>query len=142
MSQSYINRVVYPLSERFAIEIGLPHLGPHLPTLILSFLIWNTVQYILSPYLSSYLSNTYAEHARHAAKTKHGKANKLSKNEARQKGIKSLDTWHAHSVAFLHAVVILPLAVACLDFPALDGPRARALGWDDRVGTVHAITCG
>lgn len=132
---SPIDAVIYPLSQQFSTAIGLPHLGPHLPTLVLSFIIFNTVQYIVSPYTSPSWSTTYAAYA-------HAFRGKTPKNGQRKKGIKNLDGWHAHVVALLHAITILPLAFASLDFPALNGVRERAFGWDERIGFLHAISLG
>ncbi|CAG8780951.1 2225_t:CDS:1, partial [Acaulospora colombiana] len=59
-----------------------------------------------------------------------------------RRNVKSLKGWHSHSVALVHAIVIIPLAFQILNLPALDGPRERAFGWDDRAGFVHAIASG
>jgi hypothetical protein len=140
MSKSPLDELLYRFSQHVATTLHLPHLAEHFPTIMLSFLIWNTIQYILSPYFSPYLSTAYAEYARNQ-RSKRGKSSN-SKQDAKQRANKLLEGWHAHSVAFLHAVVIIPLAIGCLGFPALDGVRERAVGWDDRVGMVHAVTCG
>lgn len=143
MSKSPLDELLYTFSQRVADTLHLPHLADHFPTMILSFLTWNTVQYILSPYFSPYLSTAYAEYARHGRKRGMTAAQKANvKREERQKGIKSLDGWHSHSVGLLHAVVVIPLAIGCLHLPALEGTRERAFGWDDRIGLVHAISCG
>jgi hypothetical protein len=140
MSKSPLDELLYRFSQHVATALHLPHLAGHFPTMMLSFLIWNNIQHIISPYFSPYLSTAYAEYAR-IQRTKRGK-NIGAKNDAKQRANKSLEGWHAHSVAFLHAVVIIPLAIGSLGLPALDGVRERAFGWDDRVGMVHAITCG
>ncbi|KAG8787223.1 hypothetical protein FRC15_009720 [Serendipita sp. 397] len=66
-----------------------------------------------------------------------GKADKSKATAPR-----SLKGWHTRSVAFSHAVLVIPLAIQCLNLPGVDGTRGRAFGWDEKVGFVHGIACG
>lgn len=40
----------------------------------------------------------------------------------------------------LHVLIVIPLAVRCLDFPALSADRA--FGWDERAGAPLAVAAG
>jgi hypothetical protein len=40
----------------------------------------------------------------------------------------------------IHVSIVIPLAIRCLDSPALSVDRA--FGWDERVGTLFAVAAG
>ena len=47
---------------------------------------------------------------------------------------------NVHVVSLVHALIIIPLSLRCLNSPVLDADRA--FGWDPRVGTLASIACG
>jgi hypothetical protein len=148
MQTSLLQEYLSPVGDYVSSALGLPRLSRHFSTLLASFLLWNAIQYVISPIVSPLISKSYArgtkkEHL--STPNKHNHASDRLENGDRagpRRGPKSLKGWHSHSVALVHALVVIPLAFQCLNLPALDGPRERAFGWDDRVGFVHAIACG
>ena len=43
-------------------------------------------------------------------------------------------------MSLVHVSIVIPLAIQCLDSPALSADRA--FGWDERAGTAFAIAAG
>ncbi|PVF99036.1 hypothetical protein CPB86DRAFT_703920 [Serendipita vermifera] len=148
MQISLLQEYLSLVGEQVSSALGLPRLSRHFSTLLVSFLFWNAIQYVISPIVSPLISKTYArgpqkEHL--STPNKHNQSSDRATNGDRvgpRRGVKSLKGWHSHSVALVHAIVIIPLAFQCLNLPALDGPRERAFGWDDKAGFVHAIASG
>ncbi|KAI9509608.1 DUF887-domain-containing protein [Russula earlei] len=55
-------------------------------------------------------------------------------------GTRARAGWCSRVASLVHALIVLPLAGSCLHLPALAADRA--FGWDPRVGTLFAVTCG
>lgn len=47
---------------------------------------------------------------------------------------------NCRGVSLIHVSIVIPLAARCLDSPTLSADRA--FGWDERAGTVFAISAG
>ena len=47
---------------------------------------------------------------------------------------------NCRGVSLIHVAFVIPLAIRCLDSPALSADRA--FGWDERAGTLFAIAAG
>ncbi|KAI0039898.1 DUF887-domain-containing protein [Auriscalpium vulgare] len=102
-----------------ALSSALPHLPPHLPTLLLSVLAFAVLQAFGTPLLVR-------------ASLGAGKWATLSR--------RSRGAWGSHTVSMAHALVILPLALAQMDSAALE--HERVFGWDDSAGALFAISSG
>jgi len=139
MQASYLNDELFPIIAQF---LGLPHLASHLSTVILSFCLWNAIQYVLSPLVLSQLSAKYInlDPKNRAPAPISGSTLKEKQNPRHAKS--SLNGWHTRAVSMLHALIVLPLAIDYLNLPALSGPRDRAFGWEERIGSLHGIACG
>ncbi|KAI0064435.1 DUF887-domain-containing protein [Artomyces pyxidatus] len=100
-------------------DAPLPHISPHLSTLVLSVVAFTTLQQLATPLVARALLGS-------------GAWSKLSR---RARG-----GWRTRVVSMAHALLIVPLAFRCLGSPQLD--RDRAFGWDDSAGTLYAVTSG
>ncbi|KAL0578700.1 hypothetical protein V5O48_003320 [Marasmius crinis-equi] len=101
----------------YILSLNLTKLPPHLPTALSSLILFTFTQAILGPILSNLFSSTYPT---------------LSKRQKTK--------WSMHIVSELHVVIVFPLALSYLSIEALD--KDRLYGWDDRVGTLQAISVG
>ena len=52
----------------------------------------------------------------------------------------SSPTRNCRGVSLIHVSIVIPLAIQCLDSPALSADRA--FGWDERAGTLFAVSAG
>ncbi|KAG6909620.1 hypothetical protein DXG01_016402 [Tephrocybe rancida] len=98
--------------------LGLTELPPHLPTFAVAFVGFTFVHLVLAPWASKrWFATTY------------GAMGKRARN-----------AWSIHIVSQIHALLIVPLALWVISHQqkaAYQGPenaRARAFGWDGRVG--------
>ncbi|KAG7087439.1 hypothetical protein E1B28_013405 [Marasmius oreades] len=103
-----LSRTLTPI----ALTANLEKLPPHLPTLINWFIIFNFVQLVISPIISSLVSTTYPT-------------------------IKNKQKWHMHIISQVHVLAVLPLVLRCLSAEPL--ANDKLYGWDDRFGTLNAI---
>ncbi|KAG6865932.1 hypothetical protein C0991_010433 [Blastosporella zonata] len=103
--------------------LGLTKLPPYVPTFLWAFAGFTLVHLVLAPWASR----------RWFPQAYEGK-NKRARNQ-----------WAIHIVSQIHALIIVPLSLwVVLTESSSRGAdhHARAFGWDDRVGYVHAIACG
>ena len=143
MQVSSFNDGLYTSSSRIANFLGLPHLASHLPTVVASFFLWNTVQYVISPLVLSKFTTKQANLDQKNTLSQAPSSNSTLKDKPdprRAKG--SLNGWHPRVVSMLHAVIVLPLAFKYLTLPGLSEPRERAFGWEEHIGSLHGIACG
>lgn len=150
------NDMIAATSEAVAELLHLPHLAKHFPTMMASFLLWTSIQFVVSPLLSPIISSTYANGNRKLRSDRNAPARQQlvpqpngiktypgeNDDDNGKRRDKSLKGWSTHVVAFSHSVLIVPLAFMCLDLPALSGKRDKTFGWDDTAGRLHAISCG
>ncbi|KAG7448052.1 DUF887-domain-containing protein [Guyanagaster necrorhizus] len=102
----------------YALQAGLTALPPHLPTLLAALAFFTFIHLLVAPLAShAFFPDTY------------GKMGQRARNN-----------WCIHIVSQVHVTMVIPLALGCLNFEALD--RDRAFGWDDRVGRLIAISSG
>jgi len=97
---------------------GLKNLGPHFDVFIYSFILFNLANIVLVPGLSRLFFNRIYKTL--DAKTR--------------------NKWNCRGVSSIHVSVVIPLAIRCLDSPTLSADRA--FGWDERAGTLFAVTAG
>ncbi|KAH8117182.1 DUF887-domain-containing protein [Phellopilus nigrolimitatus] len=107
------------VSRPLAHGLGLTKLPAHFPILVGSAVFFWAVHIAVAPALSSaFFPGSYG----------------------RLKTARDRNNWNIRVVSLVHALVIIPLALRSLDFPALNADRV--FGWDPRVGTLTGIACG
>ncbi|EMD38074.1 hypothetical protein CERSUDRAFT_134621 [Gelatoporia subvermispora B] len=114
-----VSDLVTELARPLARALDLPHLPEHAPLLLASFGGFLWLHLIGAPALSRAL-----------APVSYGTL----------KSRRQVNNWNIQVVSLLHVFIVLPLAVRCLDSPALAADKA--FGWDPRVGQVYAVACG
>ena len=91
----------------------------------------------------TYDINTYHHPLYSCFYLKNKNKNKLFHEHKHPSGLWSgflLSNRNVHVVSLVHALIIIPLSLRCLNSPVLDADRA--FGWDPRVGTLASIACG
>ncbi|KLO10563.1 DUF887-domain-containing protein [Schizopora paradoxa] len=117
-SASFLRASLRSAAAPIADTLGFKKLADHFDVVVLSALFFWSVQCLWSPFVSRAFFKSYT---------------RLPTSKAR-------NNWNVHVVSLLHSIVIIPLAIRCLDSNALD--EDRAFGWDDHVGSVLAISLG
>jgi len=118
-SPSFAAEVHTDLPAWVSSALALPHLEPHFWTLIYSILAFSLV------YIFSHVAST------HLAPLTYPKLSPRGKH-----------SWNVHAVSMAHAMVVAPLAAYHLLLLPSFGRRDKAFGWDDQMGTLHAIAVG
>ncbi|PAV23506.1 hypothetical protein PNOK_0057400 [Pyrrhoderma noxium] len=114
----YVQRI-QDLSIPLAESLGLTKLPESAPNIVLSAICFWTVHIFISPVLSRvFFPGSYG----------------------RLRSSRDRNNWNVHVVSLVHALIIIPLSLRCLNSPVLNADRA--FGWDPRVGTLASIACG
>ncbi|OCH88202.1 hypothetical protein OBBRIDRAFT_795479 [Obba rivulosa] len=113
------SELITELARPLARALDLPHLPEHAPVLLTAFAGFFWLHLVGAPALSRRLA---------------------PQSYTALKSRRQVNNWNIQVVSLLHVFVVLPLAVRCLDSPALAADKAT--GWDPRVGTVYAVACG
>jgi hypothetical protein len=104
------------ISRPVANMLGLKNLGPHFDAFVYSFVLFNLASIVFVPGFSRlFFDRIY------------------SSLDARAR-----NKWNCRGVSSIHVFIVIPLAIRCLDSPALSADRA--FGWDERAGTLFAIS--
>ncbi|KAF9792113.1 DUF887-domain-containing protein [Thelephora terrestris] len=106
------------ISRPVAGVFGLENLGPHFDVMVYSFVLFNLARTVFVPGLSRLFFNRI-----------YGDLDRKTRNK-----------WNCRGVSLIHVAFVIPLAIRCLDSPALSADRA--FGWDERAGTLFAIAAG
>ncbi|KAF9651524.1 hypothetical protein BDM02DRAFT_3110650 [Thelephora ganbajun] len=110
--------VFHDLSRPVADVLGLKNLGPHFDVFVYSFILFNFANIVLVPSLSRlFFGRVYGA-----------------------LDVKTRNKWNCRGVSLIHVSIVVPLAIRCLDSPALSADHA--FGWDERAGTLFAIAAG
>lgn len=115
---SFLRATLRSAAAPLANKLGFKKLSGHFDVLVLSALFFWSVQCLWSPFVSRAFFKSYT---------------RLTTSRAK-------NNWNVHVVSLIHAAAIIPLAFRCLNIKVLD--EDRAFGWDDRVGTLMAVSLG
>ncbi|KAH9950262.1 DUF887-domain-containing protein [Amylocystis lapponica] len=107
------------LARPLAHTLNLPHLPPHFPALVYSFIGWVLLHRVVSPALSARL---------------------CPESYGKLRTPRAVNNWNIQVVSFLHVFVVVPLAARCLTLENLKEDKIN--GWDERLGTTVAVACG
>ncbi|EKM82492.1 hypothetical protein AGABI1DRAFT_68152 [Agaricus bisporus var. burnettii JB137-S8] len=100
--------------------LGIAHIGPFIPTILLSFLFFSFIHLVVAPWLCNRLwPLAYASKKRSAQ-----------------------NSWEIHIVSQVHCVVIIAAAAYSVWTESPDRALDQAFGWSDTTGYVHGIAVG
>jgi len=114
-TNAFLREIAQPIAD----TLDLPHLPPHFPAFVYSFLLWNVLHLVVSPAVSAWL----CPEAYGKLKTR-----------------RAINNWNIQVVSFLHVFVVVPLAARCLSSANLSEDKIS--GWDPKLGTTVAVACG
>lgn len=132
--QATLRSVSVPVAN----TLGIPRLPEHAPTVVLSFGACVAVQLLVAPPLLALIGKERYTRASAVARNQWCGSYVLY-SECVTLGL-SVGTRNVRVVAFLHALVIIPLAFRILDRPELNVDRVY--GWHPWSGTLSAVACG
>jgi len=98
-------------------KLSLTRLPEFFPLVVAFFIFFQALEWV-SPMLLGALSPIHF-----------GQANRRTKRN-----------WAIRVVSTAHALIVVPMAIACLNYPELD--KDRAFGFNDPVGRLTAVACG
>ena len=115
----------------------LPLLPDYANTVLGSLICFSVLQHWVAPYIARRMLGQEAW-AKTSPRTRAGLYVSYLTDLRRFVLYESFIVSATRVVAFVHAVLVIPLATRCLNSPALN--NNRAFGWDERCGPLVAIS--